>query len=178
MEPGAQGGGSDGAALAACVEAALDRTALPVAADSEGPGFATSSDLAVRGYRIAFLGAPESRERASARQGHVLLGPRADRCQGLYAHDPPRDASTLFAEVSQREERAASLAGSDPDLYARELQKQYDLQLELRERLRLDALDPDLLPANRRRVLAALDGADKAARRTGAMIRCEPPPLR
>jgi len=53
----------------------------------------------------------------------------------------------------------------------------YDLQLELRGRLHLDALDPELPAANRKRVLEALAGADRAAREAGALIRCEAPPL-
>ncbi len=177
IEP-AEGGGAEAApaALSACVEAALGASALPREADREGPGFAASRDVAVRGYRIAFADAREGRERASEKQAHVLIGPRTDRCQGLYTHDPPRDASALFAEIAEVEGRAASLRGSDRDAYARELQKLYDAQLELRERLRLDAAEPGLPPANRERVLAAREGADRAARATAARIRCEAPP--
>jgi hypothetical protein len=166
------------ASLAACVEAALNRSALPTAEDRDGPGFVTSSDLVVRGYRIVFVDAsPGRRERASAQQAHVLLGPRADRCQGLYAHDPPRHASVLLAAAANQEAKAKGFADEDRDHYARELQKTYDLQMELRERLRLDALDPDLPAANRRRLLAALTRADSDLRKTGSLIGCEVPPI-
>jgi hypothetical protein len=167
-----------GEALAACVEEALNGSALPREPDREGPGFAASSDILVRGYRIAFVGpSEEERARAAARLAHVLLGPRADRCQGLYAYDPPRDASTLFAEVAEHKQRAEGLAGGDTDLYARALQKAYDTELELRERLRLDAAEPDLPKESRRRLLKALKDAHKDAERTGSLIGCKAPPL-
>ena len=164
-----------GEALGACVEEALGRAALPRAADREGPGFAHGTDVQVRSYRIAFVGQGEGeRERAEERQAHVLLGPRADRCQGLYRYAPPRDASALYAELAEQEGKAARVAGADRDQYARALQRAYDVQLELRERLRLDAAEPGLPQANRRRVLEALAQVEKDAQRTGALIGCEP----
>lgn len=169
---------SRGESLGRCVEEALNRSALPREDDREGPGFAAAGDVAVRGYRFAFLGpSREERERAAARQAHVLLGPRADRCQGLYAYDPPRDAPRLFAEAAEREQRAGSAAG-DADAEARALQQLYDIQLELRARLRLDADEPGLPAANRKRTLEALREVEAEAKKTGARIRCEPAPLR
>lgn len=168
-------GDAGGEALAACVEDALSRSALPREADKDGPGFAHGADVQVRGYRIAFIGpSTEDRARAEARQAHVLLGPRTDRCQGLYRYAPPRDASALSTALAEAEARASALAESDRDQHARELQKAYDVLLELRERLRLDAAEPGLPQANRRRVLQALDEAEKDARRIGALIGCKP----
>lgn len=87
------------AELRACLVAALNLSSLPATADSDGPGFSTPSNLAVTRFRIAFVDdSAKQRTAASATQAHVLVGPRADRCRGLYSHDPPRDASTLYAE--------------------------------------------------------------------------------
>ncbi|WP_050434688.1 hypothetical protein [Chondromyces crocatus] len=167
---------AQGRALAACVEEALARTTLPREADAEGPGFVMASDVEVRGYRIAFVGPKaETRERAAERQAHVLLGPRADRCQGLYQYAPPRDAATLSAELSERERKVDATASGDRDQHARELQKTYDTQLELRERLRLDAAHPDVPLPSQKRLLEAMQQVEQDARRTGALIRCEPP---
>ena len=86
------------AELRACLVAALNLSSLPATADSDGPGFSTPSNLAVTRFRIAFVDdSAKQRTAASATQAHVLVGPRADRCRGLYSHDPPRDASTLYA---------------------------------------------------------------------------------
>lgn len=163
------------AAFKACVEAALDQSALPTGPDSDGPGFSTAGDLAVTQFRIAFVDASaKRREAASARQTNVLLGPRADRCQGLYDHDPPQAASTLYAAVSEAEARARA-PGEDPDSKARELQKAYDAQLELVERLESDLGQPAIPEANRARLRDALAEAHKAAERLGARIGCKPP---
>jgi len=159
--------------LGACIEAALDRSALPTSADGEGPGFSISSDLRVEGFRIEFVDASaKKRALAEARQSHVLIGPRADRCKGLYAHEPPRDASTLYEEISKSESRA--LSADDLDQRARDLQKTYDAKLELIERLSADLGEPDLPEVNRERVREALDGAIGSAKKTGALIGCEP----
>lgn len=89
------------AELRACLVAALNLSSLPATADSDGPGFSTPSNLAVTRFRIAFVDdSAKQRTAASATQAHVLVGPRADRCRGLYSHDPPRDASTLYAETT------------------------------------------------------------------------------
>ncbi|MFO0762877.1 MAG: hypothetical protein U0359_40955 [Byssovorax sp.] len=166
------------AAFSACVEAALDESVLPTSPDSDGPGFSTDSDLPVRSFRIAFVDASaKRREAASARQTNVLVGPRADRCQGLYSHDPPQAASTLYAAVSEAEARAGT-PGQDPDSKARELQKAYDSQLELLERLGSDLGQPAIPEANRARLRDALAEAHKTAARLGARIGCKPPGAR
>lgn len=163
------------AAFRACVEEALNQEALPTSPDGDGPGFSTDGDLEVSSFRIAFVDASaKRREAASARQSHVLVGPRADRCQGLYSHDPPQAASTLFAAVSDAEARSR-VPGEDPVSKARELQKAYDAQLELLERLGSDLDQPAIPEANRARLREALGEARKNAERIGAKIGCKPP---
>ncbi|WP_156040353.1 hypothetical protein [Chondromyces apiculatus] len=167
-----------GQALATCVAQALNGTTLPRTADGEGPGFAPGTAMAVKGYAIAFVApSPDERGRAEAQQAHVLLGPRANRCEGLYRYAPPRDVTALSTELEEQEKRAQASAEGSPDQHARALQKVYDIQLELRERLRLDAAAPEVPAANRQRLEEALALVDQDARRTGALIRCEAPPL-
>lgn len=176
IEPSRDTPPRDTKAFAACVEEALNRSALPAEVNKGGAGFSYGWDVAVRGYRFAFVDPSESRRRkASERQAHVLLGPRADRCQGLYTHDPPRDASVLYGEVDAIEARAARYKGSDPDLYARELQKAYDARLELESRLALDLADPLIPEANKKRMRKAREDIEKAAKRNGEAIGCTPP---
>jgi hypothetical protein len=163
--------GRDPAAFRECLVAALNQSALPVEADDAGPGFRTASDLRVTRFRIAFTDAShQRRERAAARQANVLIGPRADRCQGLYSHDPPRDASTLYEEIAGADARSRALP--DPDDRARELQKKYDAGIELRDRLAADLAEPGLPEANRARVKKALDETKETVRTTGARIGC------
>jgi hypothetical protein len=183
------GGSDDPAEFRACIEAALGHSVLPTQPDKDGPGFSTGGDLAVKRYRIAFVDASsKGRTIASERQANVLLGPRADRCQGLYAHDPPRDASTVYAAIAEAQQRAAGLASGsreadfrigtrDQDSYARELQKTFDAQLELRERLATDLAARDVPEANRKRLRKALEDAEDAAEATGAKIGCSVPRL-
>jgi hypothetical protein len=166
------------AALSACLEAALDLSSLPAAADSDGPGFSTPTDLAVTRFRIAFVDdSARQREVALASQANVLVGPRADRCRGLYAHEPPRDASTLYGEIGRAETQASALhaegSPGDRDLEARELQKAYDARLELTERLSSDLSQPAIPEANRRRLRDALAESRAQAAKTGARIGCK-----
>lgn len=171
-------GTGDPARFRTCLEAALNGSALPTEDGKAGrPGFATASDVAVTGYRIAFVDASsKSRTQANARQANVLLGPRADRCQGLYAHDPPRDASALSEAIAEGEGKAAYYRAENPDAYARELQKTYDSELELRERLRLDLAAPNLPDANRKKIERLVEDLEAAVKKTGAKIGCVPPP--
>lgn len=159
----------------ACLEKAFVGIELPSEADADGPGYSSLVGASVRNYKIAFLGdQDERRKRAGGRQAHVLIGPRADRCQGLYVYDPPRDTSALFTEIALGKSRAEGARGKDRDQHARELQKTYDLQLELAARLRADLADTSLPPANRKRLTEALDTARTEARATGAAIGCKP----
>lgn len=176
LEPTADTPPHDTAPFRACLEDALSRSVIPRSDDGDGPGFRVAGDLEVRRFRIELYdGSAESRRIASARESNVLLGPRADRCQGLYSHDPPRDASTLYAELEHAEARAVALRPTDRDLFARELSKAYDAGLELRDRLALDADAPGLPEANRARVRkAAADLAPRIAR-IGRAIGCAPP---
>lgn len=161
----------------ACIEGALDKIRLPTEPNADGPGFHVTFGAAVRGYRIEFLDASaEKRKRAEGRQAHVLIGPRADRCQGLYVYLPPRDASLLYGEISVGVSRAESARDREPGTFAREMQKTYDVHLELAQRLELDLAAPDLPEANKKRLRAALDNARKDAKRTGAVIGCAPFP--
>lgn len=165
--------------LGACLKAAINQSSLPAAADADGPGFATPSDLQVKRFRIAFVDdAAKQRSAASAKQANVLVGPRADRCRGLYSHDPPRDASTLYAEIERADTQARALHAQghegDQDLEARALQQAYDAKLELAERLTSDLGQPAIPDANRKRLREALDEARAQATRTGARIGCKP----
>lgn len=165
--------GRDPAALRACIEDALDRTALPTADDANGPGFSTSGDVTVKGYVIAFVDASsKARAEAEKRSEHVLIGPRADRCQGLYTYDPPRDEVDLYTAIDQAESGAAATKG-EPDQYARLLQKAFDLRLELRDRLRIRLAAPDLPDANRKRLRSAIEETETKARAVGAAIGCK-----
>lgn len=163
----------DAAPFRACVETALDATTLPLKDDANGPGFATSSDLSVKSYLIAFVdGSSQARAEAATRAEHVLLGPRADRCQGLYVYDPPRDEVDLYTAIGQAESSAAR-SKSEPDQLARELQKAFDLRLELRDRLQREVTAPDLPEANRKRLRTAIDETEARARSIGAAIGCK-----
>jgi hypothetical protein len=166
----------DTAPFQACIEDALNRSALPTAADKDGPGFQTSSDLAVKGYRLVFLDASSAKKRlASARQAHVLLGPRADRCQGLYAYDPPRDPSTLYNEIAAAKSKAFHARDEGGDAYARELQKAYDAMIELHLRMTSELADPMIPKANKKRLQKELDELVASTRKTGAEIGCARP---
>jgi len=176
LEPAEGGSSRDPAQLRACVEDALNRSALPLDDTKIGPGFRTSADLVVRSYRIAFVGDASRRDLAEKRQAHVLLGPRADRCQGLYTHDPPRDPSTLYAEISDGETKAAFYRPSNQDNYARELQRIYDSQLELRASLSVELATPGLPDANRKQTLKHLERLQQTIQETAGRIGCTPPP--
>jgi len=166
----------DVSAFRACLKDALDHTALSTSDDSNGPGFATSSDLQVKGYVIAFVDASsKQRQEAATRAAHVLLGPRADRCQGLYTYDPPREEVDLFTAAGEADDAAAAQAKADPDQYARTLQKAYDLRLELRERLRLELSSMELPDANRKKLTSAIEETEARARAIGAAIGCKAP---
>ncbi len=64
-----------------------------------------------------------------------LVGPRADRCQGLYGHRPPRDAANVHRELSEAEGR---FEDANQDRRARAHQRAYDLTVELVARLERD----------------------------------------
>jgi hypothetical protein len=176
LEPAEGGSSRDPAQLGACVESALNRSSLPLEDSKSGPGFRTSSDLVVRSYRIAFVDDASRRDLAEKRQANVLLGPRADRCQGLYTHNPPRDPSTLYAAIADAESKAAYSRTSNQDDYARELQRTYDSQLELRASLTAELASPDLPEANRKQTRKHLERLEQGIQETAARIGCTPPP--
>lgn len=174
LEPRAGGSGRDPAEFRACLEQALNKSSLPAEADKDGPGFHVTFGADLTNVRIAFTDSP-TRKRASGQRANMLVGPRADRCKGLYSHSPPRDASTLYDEIAQADARAREY-GKDPDRKARELSKKYDAELELGERLTADAADTGVPEANRQRTRKALSEIKDAARKTGARIGCKGPP--
>lgn len=154
-----------------CIEKALNEVELPTKTDADGPGYSAIIGVSVHNYRIAFLGDQEGRrQEAGGRQAHILIGPRADRCQGMYSYNPPRDTSTLFTEISLVQSKPAS--PQDKDAQARELQKIYDLQLELAARLEADLANRSLPAANRKRLVDALEKARAEITATGARIGC------
>jgi hypothetical protein len=167
------------AEIGACLKAAINQSSLPADADADGPGFSTPADLQVKRFRIAFVDdSAKQRTAASAKQANVLVGPRADRCRGLFSHDPPRDASTLYAEIERADTQAAALHAQghagDQDLEARAEQQAYDTKLELAERLASDLAQPAIPEANRKRLRDALEQARAQAVKTGAKIGCKP----
>ena len=161
-------GSDDAGALRTCLHDALTETRLTTMDLDE--------DLAVVGYRIAFDdGSERAREQAAERTPHLLIGPRADRCAGLYAHEPPRDVARLQGELDQAREDAEAARGVDHDRLARALQHQYDVSLELAERLRIASEEPSLTRQARQRYLAELKRARHTATTVGASIGCRPP---
>jgi len=158
--------------LRTCLEKALGESSIL------GSGWTPDHPLAVRGFRFAFAdalaGTRRDAEKASA---NVLIGPRADRCLGLYAYDPPRDAATLLTELTDAQAAASRVAAADRDGRARALQKVYDLALELRSRLITDAQQRGLKEANRARTRHAARQAEQTAQDVGAQIRCKVPEI-
>jgi hypothetical protein len=154
-----------------CVEKALDEVELPTKNDPGGPGYSAFIGVSVHNYRISFHGDQEGhRQEAGGRQANILIGPRADRCQGMYTHNPPRDTSTLFTEISFVQSKPAP--ANDKDARARELQKVYDLQLELAARLEVDLTNRTLPAVNRQRLVDALDTARREIASTAERIGC------
>ena len=154
-----------------CVEKALDQVELPTENDAGGPGYSAFIGVAVHNYRISFHGDQEGhRQEAGGRQANILIGPRADRCQGMYTYKPPRDTSTLFTEISVVQSKPAP--AQDKDARAREFQRMYDLQLELVARLEADLTNQTLPAVNRKRLVDALDTAKSEITKTAERIGC------
>jgi hypothetical protein len=155
----------------ACVEKALDEVELPTKNDSGGPGYSAFIGVSVHNYRISFHGDQEGhRQEAGGRQANILIGPRADRCQGMYTYKPPRDTSTLFTEISFVQSKPAP--EQDKDGQARDRQKLYDLQLELVARLEMDLTNRTLPAVNRKRLEDALDAARREIATGAERIGC------
>ena len=161
----------DMTAFRECVAKALDQVELPTKNDAGGPGYSAIIGVAVHKYRIAFVGDQEGRrQEAGGRQANILIGPRADRCQGMYTYNPPRDTSTLFTEISLITSKPAP--AQDKDAQARELQRLYDLHRELVARLEADLANPSIPAANRKRLESALETARNEIVSTGERIGC------
>jgi hypothetical protein len=101
----------------------------------------------------------------------MLVGPRADRCQGLYGHEPPRDAGRLHRLLGEARAEATRHE-KDLDKRARALQHAYDLALELGERLKRDASRRDLNRTGKKRVLDELDRVEGIRSELGERIGC------
>jgi hypothetical protein len=155
----------------ACLVEALNASDL-------GPaGIQPEVDVHVVSYRLAFADATAAaRQEASDEAPNILIGPRADRCQGLYGYDPPREVTNLQSVLAEAENDAArAREDRDRDREARALQQTYDLALELRARLSFEAVREDLPATGRQRVIAELERAGKLAASVGAKIGCTPP---
>ncbi len=141
-----------------------------------GPsGMRPSGDVHVRGFRIAFTDASKNaRAVASELAPTILIGPRADRCKGLYGHDPPREAAKLHHELADAQAEAARADAGEGDRRARALQRSYDLALELSARLELDTNREDLSEQGRERLFEELKRAGGMAKEVGAKIGCSP----
>ena len=95
----------DANGLRTCLHDALTETRLA--------SVELDDDLTVVGYRIGFDdGSERARAEASERAPHLLIGPRANRCSGLYAHEPPRDVAQLQGELHQARGRRVPSSGS------------------------------------------------------------------
>jgi hypothetical protein len=166
-EPDAESG-----RLRACVEKALGESTVA------SSGWTPPHTLTVRGFRFAFVGSPaKPRKSSEKRAANVLIGPRADRCLGLYSYDPPRDTATLMAELAEAQATARRVAPADRDGLARAQQKVYDLALELRASLDVDSRRRDLKEANRTRMRQAQREVEQTAREVGEQIHCQVPAL-
>jgi hypothetical protein len=155
--------------LAACVSTALKGSRL-------APGGRPPSEpLRVTGMRIAFRDSSSSVRATAAPSGQPLLvGPRTDRCLGLYGYAPPRPLGELHREFEEARANATSAAKEDPDAEARALQRAYDVALELRRRIELDGWQPDVPPETRRRLAEQLATVERLAVEMGARIGCVP----
>lgn len=130
----------------------------------------------VVGYRIAFADASKkARQDASEQAPTLLIGPRTDRCQGLYGHDPPRDVAQLHKLLDEAQNEAANSELDNQDRHARALQKSYDLALELAERASLDLRREDLAEEGRKRIRRLRRSARETTEQVGARIGCQPP---
>jgi hypothetical protein len=137
-------------------------------------GVEPGQPVRVTGYRLLFSdGSKQARKDASERSPSILIGPRADRCKGLYGNDPPRDAATLASELAAAEADVAR-ARDDRDKLARELQRSYDVALELRERLTRDAEGGGGPEGSHENIVAERERIAATVRRLAAKIGCTP----
>lgn len=154
--------------LGPCLVKALETSTLRPA------GEPPSATLSVRDLHISFRdGSSAARANGSSPSEPMLVGPRANRCQGLYSHAPPREVAPLFKELDEAQTKVAS-SKSDPDTMARSLQHAYDVALELRRRIELDGWQPGLKPESRRRLAEELSRVERTAVELGAAIGCTP----
>lgn len=155
-------------ALGTCIEKALRESRILPGGTPPG------SDLDLRGLRLAFRDATATTRASAATSGErFLVGPRSDRCLGLFSYAPPRLAPELVQELEDAKAKAAR-ATDDPDARARALQRAYDVALELRKRLELDGWQPGVAEESRRRMATELASVERTAIELGAQIGCTP----
>ncbi|MCA9619436.1 MAG: hypothetical protein KC731_10440, partial [Myxococcales bacterium] len=156
----------DASELRTCVEDAF--------ASSTIPPLSTGRSIAFVGYRVALRDGTQAARSAASERGEVLIGPRTNRCQGLYAYDPPRDVSAVETDLEDSR-RETERAGRDRTRLARALQRQYDLTLELAERLAVEGKAEGLSDASRKKYRKELVRARQAAADLGERIGCPAP---
>jgi hypothetical protein len=154
--------------FSACLERALASSSIAAS------GWTPDSATEVLGFRIALTDASaEARRAAEQNSPNMLIGPRADHCLGLYSHHPPLDAARLTTDLAAARAAAKAAPADKRDEVARALQKVYDLALELRKRLALDASSEEGSGASQSRTQQALREAESVAEETGALIGCK-----
>lgn len=153
----------DTSRLASCIEEALDGSSLA------GAGFTPPRPVAVTGYRFALRDAQGGFGRRDTDEPR-LIGPRADRCRGLFAYDPPRDAPVLDRALDEATAEAQAAAG--PDRRARALQRAYDISLELTARLSIERVRDDLPEASRDKIDEERRRVDETRHDLAARIGC------
>lgn len=164
--------GRDPAAFKACLEETLSRASLPIEDDKDGAGVHLGGVRLVD-LEVAFTDSAQRKRTAAAGQpAHLLVGPRADRCKGMYSYAPPRKVGTIADELAVLESRLPDYAGN-PDRVARELQKKYDANLERIERIEADLADRDVPEKEKARLRKLLAESAETAKKVGAKIGCK-----
>ncbi len=156
--------GPDVASLRSCIEAALEGSTLS--------GFSPGRSVAVSGYRFALRDA-EGGLGDRAGDEPILVGPRDDRCRGLYAYDPPRDAPALDRALEEAQSEADGADGNDRK--ARALQRAYDVSLELVARLELELARSDRPEESRDKIRGEVLRVKKRRDELAAQIGCLAP---
>jgi len=153
------------------------RACLPKAlASTRVKPLSSLSTVHVTNYPIAFK-APRASELkdGKAHGGAILVGPRDDRCRGLYSYRPPRDAAALYTQLGQLKAELSRVKAGAADQRARTLQQSYDVMLELRLRLRMATKRKELKAGSRRRMREAIITLTDSLNQTGNQIGCTPP---
>lgn len=148
-------------ALRSCIESALEGSTLA--------GFSPGRPVAVSGYRFALRDA-EGGLGDRAGDAPILVGPRDDRCRGLYAYDPPRDAPALDRALEEAQTEADEVDGKDRR--ARALQRAYDVSVELVARLEIELARSDRPEESRDKIRGEVLRVKKDRDALAAQIGC------